>query len=259
MTARHMGTRDINIFLRWKSASGHVTSYHHHLLSVQASPMAALGRSAMDMKESGIGPLAHGLRFSHPWPIRKCWYFSPLQLTECKNSKRQSLKPRPSHPRQAWPPRAVPLPTLPSITCSSEQRQPHYTARSSDLALQLLDLLALLKRRVSTSSGGSCISTVVQAAETERSSDSSSSPSTSHLLPLAPLRLVLLPLLAAATGGPAGGGSSCSNGSSCWGRGCRTLLGVEEPAELEGTFPCCSAAMLTQFCSAARAWLLLLK
>ncbi|KAK4832039.1 hypothetical protein QYF61_020554 [Mycteria americana] len=31
-----------------------------------ASPMAALGRSAMDMKESGIGPLAHGLRFGHP-------------------------------------------------------------------------------------------------------------------------------------------------------------------------------------------------
>lgn len=49
-----------------------MTSYHHHLLPVQASPVAALGRSAMDMKESGIGPLAHGLRFGHPIPIRKC-------------------------------------------------------------------------------------------------------------------------------------------------------------------------------------------
>lgn len=66
MTARHMGTRDINMFLSSKSASGHMTSYHHHQLPVQASPMAALGRSAMDMKESGIGPLAHGLRFGHP-------------------------------------------------------------------------------------------------------------------------------------------------------------------------------------------------
>jgi len=43
-----------------------MTSYHHHLLSVQTSPVAALGRSAMDMKESRIGPLAHGLRFGHP-------------------------------------------------------------------------------------------------------------------------------------------------------------------------------------------------
>lgn len=43
-----------------------MASYHHHLLSVQASPMAALEGSAMNVKESGTGLLAHRLRFGHP-------------------------------------------------------------------------------------------------------------------------------------------------------------------------------------------------
>lgn len=66
MMGRHMGTKGINVLLKSKSASGHKTSSHRHLLPVQASTTAALGRSATDIKERGVGPLAHGLHFGHP-------------------------------------------------------------------------------------------------------------------------------------------------------------------------------------------------
>lgn len=218
-----------------------------------------LGDLPWTLKRAGLVPWPTGYALATPDLLENVAIFPHYNSQSAKTASIKVWNPGlPTHARPGLPGER-PLPTLPSATCSTAQRWSHYTAKSSDLALLLLDLLALLKRRVSTSNGGSCISTVVQVAEMGRSSASSSSPSTSHLLPLAPLKLVLLPLLVVVMGGPAGSGRSCSRGSSCSGRGCRTLLGVEEPAELEGALPCCSAAMLTQFCSAARALLLLLK
>lgn len=86
MMGRHMGAKGINV-LKSKSASGHKTSSHRRLLPVRASTIAALGRSATGIKESGVGPLA----FRPPLTYQKMLLFFPT-TTQQSAKKTASVK-----------------------------------------------------------------------------------------------------------------------------------------------------------------------